>query len=336
MQKKILLIEDERSGYSMKRYVAHLKKIDAFDFSVFTVHDYFSTIYVPIFKYLILPFKVFFAKESSIIIPTERYAYLLWFWRGEKSVVVCHDLHDLMNYDVPFYLKCFIRLNLSGLTKATKIVTVSEHTQVDLLKYKPTLDRNKMAVIHNAIEDHWFTSGSKSDFNSDFTKSLPDSYVLMVGTNAWYKNIDWGLRIINELNISLVKVGVLSEQQINFLNTNKISYTHYQNVKEVQLKYLYSNASFLFFPSIHEGFGWPVLEAMASSCPILASNKASIPEIGEQHIQYIDLNSIERTHQIIKEYLDANIQQDKELNRQRAKSFNFERFSSSFKELLNQ
>lgn len=99
---KILLIEDKRSGYSMKRYVAHLKQISEFEFSVISISNSFSKLYTLIFKYIILPFKVLFAKEYSIIIPSENYAYLLWLWRGEKSVVVCHDLHDLMNKEVPF------------------------------------------------------------------------------------------------------------------------------------------------------------------------------------------------------------------------------------------
>ncbi|MGM0582195.1 MAG: glycosyltransferase [Bacteroidota bacterium] len=331
------MIEDQRSGYSMKRYVAHLKQIKVFDFHIFSVAKYFSKFYIPIFKYIILPFKIFLAKENSILIPSERYTYLLWFWRGERSIVVCHDLHDLMNKNTPFYLKCFIRLNLSGLTKATKIVSVSEHTQNDLLKYNPKLKGNNMEVIHNAIEDHWFNPKNKPNQQYNFDKNIPDSYALMVGTNAWYKNIDWGLKIIKELNIGLVKVGALSEHQINFLNSNNVSYTHLLNVQESELKYLYSKASFLFFPSIHEGFGWPIIEAMSSRCPILASEKASIPEVAGKNVQYIDLNSIEKTRQLIKEYLALKTQLEKDIeqNHKRAKTFNFERFSSSYKELLN-
>lgn len=243
---KILLIEDKRSGYSMKRYVAHLKQISEFEFSVISISNSFSKLYTLIFKYIILPFKVLFAKEYSIIIPSENYAYLLWLWRGEKSVVVCHDLHDLMNKEVPFYLKCFIRITLSGLAKATNIVTVSEHTQIDLIKYQPKLSKNKIRVIHNSIEDFWFTPNDQTKVTDHFENCLPESYVLMVGTNAWYKNIGWGLKVIKELNMVLVKVGALSTQQIDFLDTYKISYTHLRNVKEAELKHLYLKASFLF------------------------------------------------------------------------------------------
>ena len=335
---KTLLIEDKRSGYSMKRYIAHLKQIQEFDFSVIAVSNSFLPLYIPVFKYLVLPLKILFSSEQSILIPTEGYSYLLWFWRGKKSIVVCHDLHDLMNRNVPFYHKCFIRFILSGLVKANYIVSVSKHTQQDLLKYKPKLNKNKMQVIHNTIENHWFNLTDKLKIDEHFKQSLPNSYAFMVGTNAWYKNNDWGLKVIKELNVTLVKVGALSNNQIDYLNTHEVSYMHLQNLSEVELKYLYAKASFLFFPSIHEGFGWPVLEAMALKCPVICSDKASIPEIGGDHVLYVDLKSIEASVLSIKSYLKdkEQIKNDQEMNYMRAKTFRFNRFRKSYVELLAQ
>ena len=84
-------------------------------------------------------------------------------------------------------------------------------------------------------------------------------------------------------------VGPQSDTLINLLKDPKYqSQVHIINgVSDEQLKQLYSNAEFLLFPSLEEGFGWPIAEAMASGCPVVTTGKAPMTEVGSNAALYI-------------------------------------------------
>ena len=75
-------------------------------------------------------------------------------------------------------------------------------------------------------------------------------------------------------------------------------------ITDSELRALYENALCLIFPSLYEGFGLPPLEAMSCGCPVLSSNKASLPEIYRDAVIYFDPTSIEEMHRVIKEFME--------------------------------
>ena len=96
-----------------------------------------------------------------------------------------------------------------------------------------------------------------------------------------YSNLPYELK-----NVKLILVGKLFDSEIqiidNYLsslgiNSENIIKTGY--ISDHELAYLYRNCSLFVFPSIHEGFGLPVLEAMSCGAPVIASNRSSIPEV---------------------------------------------------------
>jgi glycosyltransferase involved in cell wall biosynthesis len=144
---------------------------------------------------------------------------------------------------------------------------------------------------------------------------LKNSYFLSVATQARHKNL---ARIsqaeaVAEADIELVMVGARYEKLFHQGENQSLSaWVHLLgHVSDNELKALYENALALIFPSLYEGFGLPVLEAMHSGCPVLCSNAASLPEVGGSAALYFDpLNAIEMNTVIKKFLADPALQTD--------------------------
>lgn len=328
----LLLIEDERSSYSVKRYLSHVKRVIKEPYVVLTIPKK-SRMYVLFHKYIFLPFQLLFSKHNTLLIPFERYSYLLWFFKGRNSIVVCHDLHSLMNKDLAFYHKCFHKLLISGMLKAKTVLCVSEHTKIDLLNFYKKLDPNKVKVVHNGLEDLWFENNKPI---TNFQPPFASRYVLMVGTGAWYKNLNLAIEAIIKLGLPLVKVGFLSNEHKAKLNASQVKFTLYENIDDPELKLLYENATVFFMPSLHEGFGWPIVEAMASKCPVVTTNKGSIPEIASDAVKYINPYDIDEMHLVLKNIVDNDDERLVLIKKgtEQAEKFRFSIFSANFADML--
>ena len=170
-----------------------------------------------------------------------------------------------------------------ALHKSDCIVCVSEHTRKDLLEHYPFCSDKNIAIIPNGVAGFY-----KSNLYTDLfqRKSIKGSksYFLYVGHRGGCKGFSLILDVLDYLEGSLQCVVVgdpfTSDELIkvdawvkkkNILNVGRVS--------DTELNELYSHASFFFFPSLYEGFGIPPLEAMMSGCPVLASNRSSVPEV---------------------------------------------------------
>lgn len=116
----------------------------------------------------------------------------------------------------------------------------------------------------------------------------------------------------------------LSNAISNF-DKSKLIFTGY--VKDEDLSIIYSNASFFIYPSLYEGFGLPVLEAMQCGCPVITSNVTSLPEVvGDCGIQIDPNNNKELVLAYEKMYFDENFRKECSLKGlERAKIFSWEK-----------
>lgn len=209
------------------------------------------------------------------------------------KIITVYDLTPIVlksAYRLRFRLTFSMRLK-QAFKQASKIIVISESTKNDLINIFKD-DRNKIDIIYPGYD--------KETFKPDYPKELIDqslskygikgSYILYAGTLEPKKNIS---RLIESFSIlkknnmithKLVLTGkkswrtnLIFETIDKFSLKEEIIFTDY--VPEKDLALIMSGADLFIFPSLHEGFGIPPLEAMACGTPVITSNTSSLPEV---------------------------------------------------------
>jgi len=234
------------------------------------------------------------------IIVSESYAFLLLGLPPEHTVVVCHDLHPLIYRGWSGTYRLRFKLNLRIMRRARAIIAISEHTKQDLLKYCPFIPSEKVVAIHNGLEHKWKRVEDEARLEHIRRSYQLDGkkVVLHVGNDNWYKNVATLLRAfarIDDAQTVLVKVGDCGPENQELIQQLGIAnrFVHIRGADDDQLMCLYSLAGMLVFPSLHEGFGWPPLEAMACGCPVITTRQASLPEVCGEACLYVDPRDVD-------------------------------------------
>ena len=205
---------------------------------------------------------------------------------GVKTVFTIHDL-SLMRYpqfhprERVLYSNLFFK---SRLAKVDKFLAVSEFTRsemANMLGIAPDL----VTLTPNAIDPAMFNPRPKTSPALALTGGQP--YFLFLGTNDPRKNPQVIPPALAEsrLDIPLVMAGWSGWGQ-QTKGPAKIIELGY--VDDQALAGLYSDALALIYPSIYEGFGLPVLEAMACGCPVITARASSLPEVGGEACLYLE------------------------------------------------
>lgn len=286
--------------------------------------------------------RAFRAGSFSNVILSERFSFLLAVMVKRRSVVVCHDLITLHYEKQSFFNKIWYKMQLRLMSRARFIVCISESTRNDLLKFVPGINSNKIKVIHNGIERFWNTNVQEFEDERRFeAKYAGNKFFLVVGTDAWNKNfqsIIEQLSVIDTMGYCLVKIGAISAEHLQQVHSTGMTHVirHEKYVTDDELKWLYQHATALIFPSLHEGFGWPPLEAMACGCPVIASGKASVPEVCGQAAIYIDPTSKEELTRALLDIANNNLLREQliEAGVNQARQFTWEHTATNFEDLL--
>ena len=153
------------------------------------------------------------------------------------------------------------------------VICVSESTRRDLLEFSKFRDETKIVVVYNGVSNNY--------------EVLPTikvtSQVLFVGSRRGYKNFDsvvYAIAGVPEVELVCVGGGSFTTSELNLLNENIPNrYRHRRFLTNTELNIEYNQSLCLIYPSLYEGFGIPVLEAMRAGCPVIAVNTSSIPEV---------------------------------------------------------
>lgn len=178
--------------------------------------------------------------------------------------------------------------------KAKKILTISSSSRNDIIK-EYGVNPEKVKVTYLAVG----SNRSAKTMNTDDLKrkfGIEKNYILFVGTIQPRKNIAKlieAFSILQSSDLQLVIVGkrgwkyeeILAAPE-EFGVRDKVVFIH--NATDDDLPSLYKNAVCFVLPSLYEGFGLPVLEAMKYGCPVLTSNVSSLPEAGGEAAVYFD------------------------------------------------
>ena len=202
--------------------------------------------------------------------------YLTPFLFGKKIVNSIHDigtfkvftglkkmLYGLLWVRIPYWL-------------STYTTTVSEFTKNDLSTY---FNIQKVLVIHNPV-DSKFTFSPKV-----FNNELP--IILVVGT-APNKNIERIFEALNKIKCKLIIIGKLSKNQKIIIKKYNIKIENYYSITTLEVIDCYNKSDLVVFPSLHEGFGMPIIEANTIGRPVISSNVCSLPEVAGDAAFYVN------------------------------------------------
>jgi len=193
-----------------------------------------------------------------------------------------------------------LRNKRETINNADKIVCISENTKKDLLHFYPLISEAKVSVIYLGVSN---LSGLD---NANFNDGVPRSYIgkfksrcyfLVVGNLDGYKNFQLILDLINKQPLAqkfqFICVGSKKSSPIRVYAEKNFpeNFVFLDYVTNQDLAIYYHNAIGLIYPSLYEGFGLPILEAMSNQCPVICSNSSSLPEVGGDAALYFDPHS---------------------------------------------
>lgn len=232
-----------------------------------------------------------------------------WLKRsGKTTVITCHDLINLVQPDLYHGLSLapMISLNtwrwsVQRMKAADHIVTVSSHTASDVVKHLRA-DPTSVTTVPNAVSDSFqpLQSGEITAFRQQHGISSETFCLLNVGSNNPRKNVSAVLEVMRALRadqkpIHFWKAGSdFDVEQSQFIETHHLGehVSYLGKLDDSELIKLYSAADALLAPSLYEGFGLTVLEAMASGTPVITSNTTSLPEVAGDAAILVDPNDI--------------------------------------------
>lgn len=198
--------------------------------------------------------------------------------RPKNLVVTVHDLAPLVYpseiRDTSLRLQW--QLTPKALKLADKIIAISNYTKQEIERLTD-ISSSRIEVVHQGIDHEHYKPTAKQEARNKLGLSHEDTFVLVVSSSLEHKRIEEAKPIIEAVREENPKVKLLKAGYGEELTGEHVVNTGW--VDEEDMPALYSAADVYLHPSEYEGFGLPVLEAMACGTPVVARDVASIPEI---------------------------------------------------------
>ncbi len=284
-----LLKEFHKKADKNLQFVTYIKSTPLADLPKAKDHFRYQVIRASLWSQIFLPLELYKNRKIDIFFTPAHYAPRFC---PVPYVVTIHDL-SYFYYPDEFLKKDLYKLKSwtkYSVVRAKKVIAVSKQTKNDLIKFY-CVSENMIKVIYNGYEKKMTQSVILSEVEGS-------TYILYVGTLQPRKNITTLIRAFAEfkkyhLQFRLVITGKkgwlydeIFKQAKNLRLGKDIIFTDY--VSDEELIWLYKNAFCFVLPSLYEGFGLPLLEAMSHDCPVVSSNSSSLPEIGGNACLYFD------------------------------------------------
>ena len=254
-----------------------------------------------IYKQIQLPLKILFSKADYIICPDYITPY---FTFKAKRITVVHDAlfwDYKKNYSF-LWNKYFISLINLGINKGTQIITTSNYSKKNLIKILGS--DNSISSVYQSFN---FLKTSSTNYKT------PENYVLHIGSFERRKDLITlvkAFKLVDDPNLKLVLAGAqiingnseVFDEIKTFIVQNKLKskviLAGYVSKEEASV--LYKNARIYVFPSLDEGFGIPILEALSFSLPVICSDIDVFKEVGGDCVEYFKVgDSVSLSKKII-------------------------------------
>jgi len=227
------------------------------------------------------------------------------------SVFLAHDMiPELLGADVngnPMWREKHI-----GIRHASRFLTVSQNTANDLRRFFPEIPAGHITVAHNGVD---FKAPDKeviATFRE--TNAITRPYFLFVGARDGYKNGILFFQAFANLgdaraNYAIVCTGPILQLEPEYESYIGKANVHMLNLSDADLQAAYAGALALIYPSLYEGFGMPVVEAMACGCPVITTRRGSLPEVAGEAALYLDGEDIDSMTRALNKILDPNVRE---------------------------
>lgn len=224
---------------------------------------------------------------------------------NRPHVIHCHDFlaqrsakNEIPENKTGWTGKLYQKMIRKGYVQGNHFISVSKKTKADLhtfLKNEPS----DSAIVYNGLNQKFTVqdaSISRKALGERIGRDLSSGYFLHVGGNQWYKNRQGIIEIYDawrtksDHKIPLVLIGEFPSVDLRArgdaskFNSDILWLT---NIEDAYVRFAYSGATVFLFPSLAEGFGWPIAEAMACGCPVITTNEAPMTEVAGEAGFYI-------------------------------------------------
>ena len=263
-------------------------------------------------------------------------------------VITVHDMLDELYVGVENTLPHWKQIQLKSqcIARADLIFSVSHCTTNDILKFHD-IDPQKIVTVHHGIGPPFRVIDDDEKKQRFLTRHrLFRPFFLYIGTRSYTKNFMGLLRAFTEFksknDIDLVVVGgeeelkpwerdVITKKSL----ANHVKYIHWLSDDDLVLAY--NTAKAFVYPSLYEGFGLPLLEAMACGTPVIASRTSSIPEVAGEAALYFNPHEGEDIIRAMNDVLDSSTALSiADKGRERVKEFSWQNTAQKMLEAYKQ
>ncbi|MEK9178181.1 MAG: glycosyltransferase family 1 protein [Patescibacteria group bacterium] len=240
--------------------------------------------------------------------------------KNKKTVVTVHDLTPIKfskYFPVGFRGSLKWQIQKLSLKNADAVITDSKNSKTDILKFAGVAE-DKVHVVYLAASEEFDNPMSENKLQETTEKyNLPEEFLLYVGDVTWNKNLPSLIKAVSKTDYKLViagkafvqkdfdksnlwNQGLLEAQKLADSNKKILSIGF---VEKDDLKAIYRLAKVFIMPSIYEGFGLPVLEAMASGCPVVTTQEGSLKEVAGDSALFVNPYNIDSIAEGVKEIM---------------------------------
>lgn len=215
--------------------------------------------------------------------------------KGKLAVITCHDLVQFVYPEIlrdqsriPALSMAMWRYSIRGIHQCDHVISVSTNTVQDIDRFLH-INPEQTSVVFNGVETQYrvLDLAARSALRQQYAPSEKAICLLNVGSTHQRKNILTVLKVVKNLRdkgfpVCLWRTGEkFTQEQQNFIQQYQLekNIVHFGNPDKNLLVQIYNAADILLAPSLYEGFGLTVLEAMACGLPVIASNRSSFPEV---------------------------------------------------------
>ena len=243
---------------------------------------------------------------------------------GRSVVITCHDLVQYVYPEIlknearfPAFSLAVWQYSVKGMTAADGTIAISNHTAQDITKWLD-VDPAKITTIYNGVKSNFGSTDRTvvAQLRSKYTASDAEICLLNIGTNHQRKNLETVFKVLKKMRgdsipVRLWKVGEdFYPEQKQYIEDNNLTehITWVNSPDRDTLTQFYYAADLLLAPSLYEGFGLTILEAMACGLPTVTSNVSAVPEVAGDAAILVEPTDVAAIAQAV-----TNIQQDSNL-----------------------